>query len=302
MKTPEFLEKIRREESDFLKAPIYLYGTEAIGSYYKVLNLNGKSVLTINGSGDQVLNAYYFGAKRVVGFDIIKDTKYMLDLKIAAIKGLNRDGFLRFFGSKKDVGSFDREIYSSLEKYLDVKTMDFFNNLFEEYNGNGRALLDSDNFRERKEFYEKLDEINPFLASDDNYEKMQKIVSDVEPEFVEADIRSVHEKVGGVFDVINLSNVLNYISKDYEERGVENPIGAVYEDAIVGLKNKLSKDGKIIFYSFYRAPEEIGAMPLIGRVSSFEWIARKGDFKVSKIKFNGILNGEDFVTVLEQKR
>ena len=64
MRTPKFLEKIRKEEADFLKAPIYLYGTEAIGSYYKPLKLKGKSVLTINGSGDQVLNAYYFGAKK----------------------------------------------------------------------------------------------------------------------------------------------------------------------------------------------------------------------------------------------
>ena len=140
MKTPKFLDKIRMEESDFLKAPIYLYGTESIGSYYNAFDLRGKSVLTISGSGDQVLNAYYFGAKRVVGFDIVKNTKYFLDLKFAAIKTLDYKGFLDFFGDRKGIGNFNHSTYSSLEEYLEDETKEFFEELFKKYNYNGREL------------------------------------------------------------------------------------------------------------------------------------------------------------------
>lgn len=45
-------------------APLYLYGTEHISKYYSKLDLNNKKVLTIIGSGDQALNAFFYGAKK----------------------------------------------------------------------------------------------------------------------------------------------------------------------------------------------------------------------------------------------
>ena len=295
----KFLRDIEKEEKNFLKAPIYLYGTEAIGEYYKHLKLKGKSVLTINGSGDQVLNAYYFGAKKVVGFDIVKNTKYMLDLKMAAIKNLSYNEFLDFFGNKKEIGDFDYETYSSLEKYLYEDTNEFFDKLFEQYNYDGKKLLESDNFRKRKEFYEKINEINPFLADKKSYEKMQRIISKVDLEFVESDIMDINKKVKGSFDIINLSNVLNYISKDFVKREVDNPLELIYQSAILSLKKKLKKNGKIIFYRFYRAPKDMSDTPLINQKKSLNWIKKQGDFKVSEIEFKGILSGKDAINVLE---
>ncbi|MCK4997253.1 DUF3419 family protein [Candidatus Pacearchaeota archaeon] len=299
---PKFLNQIQNEEQDFLKAPIYLYGTEAIGVYYKKFDLKNKSVLTVNGSGDQVLDAYYFGAKRVVGFDLVKNTKYMLDLKVAALKELDYKGFLDFFGDKSKLGNFNRETYSSLEKHLENETSKFFDNLFEKYNRDGKRLLESDNFRKRKEFYEKLEVINPFLANEENYLKMKKIISNKKIEFIESDIKDIYKKVDDKFDLINLSNVLNYVSKDYEKRGIKNPLEIIYRESIFNLKETLSKDGKIIFYAYYRAPEDISKMPLINRDSSSKWINSKRDFEVSKIEFDGILSGRDFITVLKNNK
>ena len=300
METPEFLKKVRKEENDFLKAPIYLYGTEAIGSYYKALDLKDKSVLAVNGSGDQVLNAYYFGAKKVIGFDLVKNTRYMLDLKVAAIKELDRKEFLEFFGDKNGLGSFSHETFSSLEKYLEDDTIEFFDSIFKDHNYNGRELLRSDSFRTREEFYKKLDEINPFLTNDKNYNKMREVLPKIKPTFIESDIKDIHKKVEGTFDIINLSNVLNYVSREYVKTDIANPIEAVYNEAILNLKKKLSDDGKIIFYGFYRAPKQIDTMPPINRESTIKWIAKQGDFKTSRIDFGGILSGEDFVRVLEK--
>lgn len=296
----KFLENIRREEQNFLKAPIYLYGTEAIGAYYSNLDLEDKSVLVVNGSGDQVLNAYYFGAKKVVGFDIVANTRYILDLKIVAIQKLSRLEFLVFFGDTKDLGDFNYETYKLLKNELSKETDDFFEELFEKYDYDGAKLLRSGDFRKRKEFYEKLFVINPFLANDENYEKMKQLVSEITLEFVESDIYEVHNKIKDKFDLINLSNVLNYISKDLVKRGVENPLEEMYEKILMNLGNMLNSSGKIIFYSFYRRLEEVDDIPLINQEKSFEWIKNRREFNIYKIGFNGILFGTDEVTVLEK--
>ena len=63
------------------QAPMYVYATETVSSYYKLLNLKDKTVLSVCGSGDQVLNAYFFGAKRVIGCDMNERSKYITLLK-----------------------------------------------------------------------------------------------------------------------------------------------------------------------------------------------------------------------------
>ncbi len=297
------MKDIEKEEKNFLKAPLYLYGTEAIGSYYRLLNLKGKSVLTVNGSGDQVLNAYFFGAKKVIGFDLVKNTKYLLDLKMSAIKNLSRLEFLSFFGDIKDLGDFDYDTYCSLEKDLEKESAEFFQELFKNYNFDGSRLINSDDFRKRKEFYGKLFVVNPFLASDANYRKIRKSLGDVKMKFVKSDIYDIHNVVKEKFDFINLSNVLNYISKDLVKRNVRQPLEDMYDKILINLKKKLNpKKGRIFYYSFYRRPQEIEDTPLINQVKSFEWMKSRGNFEVSKKDFEGILFGRDWITVLENKK
>lgn len=294
----KFIKSIEREEKDFLKAPIYLYGTEAIGSYYKALNLEEKSVLTINGSGDQVLNAYFFGAKRVVGFDLVKNTHYMLNLKIAAIKKIGYKMFLAFFGNKDKIGNLNHATYILLKQSLDDETIEFFDTLFKRYKNNGKKLLESKNFRKRREFYVKLGEINPFLASEQNYQKMQKIIVTVKPAFIKSDIYDIHKKTSEKFDVINLSNVLNYVSKKLEKEKISSPIEHINRKILLNLRNMLKIGGKVIYYYFYRSPEEIETTPLVNRESSIAWLRERRNFTVSRIEFKGILYGTDAVVVL----
>lgn len=299
MHDKKFLKEIKREEQNFLKAPIYLYGTEAIGTYYSALDIKGKSVLTINGSGDQVLNAYFFGAKRVVGFDILKNTHYMLKLKISAIKKLNYKEFLSFFGSKDDLGNLDYFVYVLLKENLDKETIKFFGELYAQFNNDGKKLIGSENFRKRKEFYAKLNEINPFLSSEENYQKMQKIIVNVNPIFIESDIHEIFLKTSEKFDIINLSNVLNYISNKLAKENEPRPIEYINKKILLNLKKMLHEKGKIIFYYFHRTPKEVETTPLVNKERSIKWLKEQKDFIVSRIEFKGILQGLDAINILE---
>ena len=87
--------KEKRMGSD---APVYIYATEMCSSYYHIVDVKRKRVLTVCGSGDQILNAYFFGAEVVVGFDLNANSERMLRLKVVAIKELAYKKFLKFFG------------------------------------------------------------------------------------------------------------------------------------------------------------------------------------------------------------
>lgn len=299
MEYKKLFKAINKEEQNFLKAPIYLYGTESIGAYYKALNLKGKSVLTVNGSGDQVLNAYFFGAGKVVGFDIVKNTHYMLNLKIAALKKLEYKEYLSFFGGKEGIGNLDYSTYNLLKEHLDKKTIKFFDKLYLQFKNKGTKLISSKNFRKRKEFYTKLDDINPFLANEKNYKKIKRVIKNVRPVFLESDIYEIHLKTNEKFDIINLSNVLNYVSRKLVKENNPNPLRHINQKIFLNLKKILCEKGKVIYYSFYRTSKEEDLIPLINQETSFKWLKEQKDFKVSKRNFKGILQGKDSITILE---
>ena len=107
--------------------PMYVYGTEQISNYYSKLDLKDKTVLTIAGSGDQAINALYFGAKEVTCFDINLLTGYFINLKITALKYLTYKEFLTYFGSPNKVGNLDYKLFLKFSKHLDKEIL--FNSL-----------------------------------------------------------------------------------------------------------------------------------------------------------------------------
>ena len=67
----------------------YLFSNENLKEYFSKFNFNGKSVATVGSSGDQALNAVYYGSNRVVVIDGNPLSKSFIELKIAAIKNLD---------------------------------------------------------------------------------------------------------------------------------------------------------------------------------------------------------------------
>ena len=92
---------------------IYTFTTENISGYIDYFDFNNRSLLTVGSSGDQILNAYFNGAKDITLFDINEYAMYYVYLKIAAIMILNYEEFTLFF-FKNYNNYFNKEMFSKI--------------------------------------------------------------------------------------------------------------------------------------------------------------------------------------------
>lgn len=121
---------------------IYSFTTENIAGYIDYFDLNNKKLLTIGSSGDQILNAFYNGARDITLFDINEYAKYYVYLKISAISSLSYQEFILFFFRhnhhpfKKNKYMFSEEIFNKIKNNLrqfDYESYLFFDELFSLY-------------------------------------------------------------------------------------------------------------------------------------------------------------------------
>ena len=110
-------------------ASMYIYATEMVRHYYRRVGLKGQRVLTVAGSGDQVLNAYLMGARDVTGFDLSTKALLMTRLKIAAVRTCSYQEFLDFFGAERVNVGFAFSLYVKIREALDTVTRQFFDRL-----------------------------------------------------------------------------------------------------------------------------------------------------------------------------
>ncbi len=272
------------------RAPIYIYATEMVSSYYNILGIRNKRVLSIVGSGDQIINAYYYGAKEVVGFDINKYSAHILDLKVNAINNLTRKEYLQFFGRFMASGSFDYDIYCTLKSQVSLETRRFFNKIYKEFNYDGQKIIKSSYFRQRSMIEAGAEDINDYLTSDRKYFKCKEILHSKKINFLTFDINDIlkNEELKGKFDVINLSNVLNYLTANIEEKMILNTLIKVTKD----VSKKLNNKGIFFYYSY--TPKiyhlEQRKIPPASRVTMIENIVKHNNFRLTIKRFKGIYN------------
>lgn len=206
-------------------------------------------MLTIAGSGDQVVNAYYFGAKDVVCFDINKWSKHMLFLKIEAIKNLGYSDFITYFGNGDTKTSLNYNIYMTFRSKLPKDTKQFFDSAYFFFNNNGVKLFQSDLFLKREIYYgvKNLCSENYYLKSEKNYLLLKKRLENKKIKFISADILNLRKKINSKFDVINISNIPNFIFRyfkyDYNK----------LKDLFIDLSYLLNKNGVILWYTYAKS-------------------------------------------------
>lgn len=283
------------------ESPMYVYATEMIGTYYSLLNLKDKSVLTICGAGDHVIDAFHLGAKEVIGFDLNKFSKNMLNIKIAAIKSLNYTEFLTFFGDEKVNNGLAYNLYQKLSNYLPKETKDFFDNLYEEFQFDGQKLAASEHFRQRDDLSTNrvsIKEIISYLKTEEDYLSTRKILESKNIKFIHSDLRdisSAKELSGKKFDFINISNTHHYVEKEDALR--------FYDNVLIPLKKILAPKGKIFFmsYSDKMYPNRFSkTVLLMNTQESLNKMKSRSDFSVSVKEFPGILTGHfDRIVIFE---
>lgn len=199
-----------REGNDYSR--IYTFTTENIADYLKFFELKNKSLLTVGSSGDQVLNAFYHGARDITLYDINPYAKYYTYLKIAAILSLTYEKFIAFFfkhGEKiyynKHV--FSKKLYKKIAptlRLLDYESFLFFDELFNTFSPNDirSSLFNDDEVRNNV-----IKGFNIYLRDEESYNKLKSIISDISLKYIQGDM--YEDEIPGKYDNIFLSNISN---------------------------------------------------------------------------------------------
>ena len=225
---------------------LYLFTNENISGFYKKLDFNNKSVLTVTSSGDHALNAYLHGAKTVSSFDINPLAKYLSELKISAIKSLTREEFILFFNKKLNSLKpskyfFSKDIYfDKLRNNLSGDCVEFWDYLFENYSN--VKIKNSYLFTEDKLPLECILKVNDYLSDDKNYYKLRYILKNKDITYYDIDIKEL-SKISNNFDLIILSNIANYLDLIYKKEHLKN-----FKELITNLK---TNNNQIVINYFY---------------------------------------------------
>jgi len=250
------------KQSDFEHTtPVYQFSNEDITSYFHHLG-NKKKVLTVIGSGGQILNGALAGTKNFDCFDISIFPEYYLYLQIASVIALTKEEYLKFYFSCDREVLFCDDLYDKISEKLRGKYKEFWDTLY--MFDDGIDIHDSLLFRHDTCLEKVITEFNPYLQ-ENNYEKLRAILQ-TEPIVINPIVGDITKvKFSSQYDLVNLSNILAYIIKDLEK----------YIEFLKDNFN-LTDDGEIINYFFSLDPNnEKRANELLSPNGYVEELGRK---------------------------
>lgn len=225
---------------------LYLFTNENISGYYKFLDFRDKTVLIVTSSGDHALNALLHGAKSVESFDNNQLSKYLSELKVAAIKSLSREEFLLYFNEslslfKSSKYYFDVRIYNSkIRAYLKDEYLQFWDYFFSNYST--RKIKKSFLFTKDRLNLNTIVRVNDYLSSDKNYYKLRNILLGKEIKYHHIDITQIPD-LNRKYDLVILSNIASYLDYIYDKEHLKN-----FKELIDSIK---AKDTRIVVTYLY---------------------------------------------------
>lgn len=214
---------------------IYKFTNEDITSYYNHLQ-NKERVLSVIGSGQQILNCILAGTTNIDCFDISVFPQYYLFLQIASVLSLTKEEYIQYLISTDRNQSFCDELFDKVRENLKENYKKFWDSLY--MFDDGIDIFDSLLFRQDVCNTNDIINRNPYLQ-DDNYNKLKHILKTrlikINPIPLDVTKTKFHEK----YDLVILSNILVYYFNNKQK----------YIDY---LKNsfELTDNGEIINYFF----------------------------------------------------
>ncbi len=245
---PDF-DNCKYELSEEVKSKVYHCSNERLNAYFKDLNLQGSRIATVGSSGDQVLNAIFYGAKDITLIDANIFTKAYYEYKVAMIKNLDFETFKSHLGM---FSMFNWKTYSKISHDLSKETRQFFDELMLNQDDHGHdfdegyltdSMIRNTLFHTPCYHHDEIEE-NLFYNNEEDYKKLQKLLTEnkFKLTFINSDITQFPSKLKGKFDYIFLSNIYDYVD----------------ENIIVPIINKLYKKinaGGAIQYYYIFSPE-----------------------------------------------
>lgn len=244
---------------------IYPFTNENISSYFNLLNINNKDVLTVAGSGDHFLELLMRDCKQIQIFDINILTKYYINLKIAGVRTLNYDEFVKFFVIDNNIYDvFNIRSYSKIRNNLDEESLIFWDTLYTKFSGN--RIRKSKLFFNFEESYNFLKTFISYL-NPSNYQILQHKLNsyehlNIQQVFNNYDLTELYNSYSCKFDIILLSNIADFIDEIYKRKPINK-----FKDYIINDLSKLLNNNGIICtaYMFWADSSKQKNIPFINK-------------------------------------
>lgn len=197
----------------------FLFTTENINGYMDNLDLEGKDILTVVGSGDQILNSVLKGAKKVDAFDISGYALLFYYLKEAAVKSLSYEEFVSYFLNSES--RFDLNLYQKLRPNLNRVALTFWDELYKEFGHEPRMMrvlfrqIRADIIGDDFALAGRLGAVASYWNPNEYYELRQRL-SNAEINCFVRDVNKLDD-IGVSYDYVFLSNILNYQQENIEQ-------------------------------------------------------------------------------------
>lgn len=221
---------------------IYRFTNEDITSYFSHLQ-NKDNVLTVIGSGGQIINGILAGTRSFDCYDISVFPEYYLYLQLASIQALTKEEYLKYYFSDDRDEVFGDEFYDKISPKLFGKYKEFWDTLY--MFDDGYDIYNSLLFRSDPCYKGFTIEANPYLQ-ESNYEKLRSILQ-TESIRINPIVADINKTVfPNEYDLVNLSNILAY---RFKEEDIEKHIEFM-------KRFNLAPNGEVIHY-FYDMKKDV---------------------------------------------
>lgn len=267
---------------------MYVFTTENLVDYIKKLKPENKNVLTITGSGDQLINLALMGTRKIDNFDVNQNAYFITQLKLAALQALSYEEFLDFFclydgeeisnaGTvyfQKKIGendcAFSFKTYLQIKPYLDETSAFFWNLIYEDFQFDGKKLASSSLFYSGTR-YSALKN-NAYLRDEESYLKARDMINNVQINYIECNLLEVH-KLSDIYDIMLFSNVYDYLIDEwYNVISEEEFVDYIESQA----SQRLSENGTIaVAYQYGYKKRNYANQSLVKRILGQDYTLEK---------------------------
>ena len=263
----EQLEKDIKKAIEMVKCPyedyesmteysrLYQNTTENIKGYMPYLNGSYKNALLPTASGDHILETVLYGIKDITCFDINRLAKYFVELKLAALKSLNREEYIKFMYDDMFNKNYFDYIKNNLDDDISIFWSELYKNSFKDYISDNLfrylRLKKSNSSFYGINFYKYCSENFVSYLDKDNYTIVQNRLQNTNIEYIESDLLDLTSKLNTKYDLINLTNIYEFINKEIIDNGDKK-----FNDIIRNLISYLNDDGKILITYLYKCSKK----------------------------------------------
>lgn len=208
---------------------VYKFATENL-HYMDHFQFIGKNVLSVGGSGDQMLEAYRRGASQVTCFDINLHAQFMVELKLAALHELDRARFLDLL-LNENINAW----YPDIRDCLTDSAQTFFDQHL-------RSFIFTNHT------YTNLERYVPYISSDAYYGEIRKRL----PHNLiwhTLDITAAAKTLEGSWDYILLSNIADYSHQMYPTD--DQHVDTYFKHNVEPWLSKLTPGGTLVYAYIY---------------------------------------------------